>query len=167
MKLNTLIKYKKAKKRVGRGIAAGQGKTAGRGTKGQKSRSGKKLRAGFEGGQTPFFQKIPKYRGFTNINQINYQVINVGDLEKLGLKEVTKENLLEKRAIRKKTIPVKVLGNGTLTQAVKVSLDAASKSALDKINKAGGSFTSTKRPKKITPKKTYPGQITEPEIKKE
>lgn len=153
MKLNTLTKYKKPKKRVGRGIAAGQGKTCGRGHGGQKSRSGKTIRAGFEGGQTPYFQKLPKYRGFRNINQVEYQVINVSDLEKSGLKTVTKEALLEKRIIRKKTMPVKVLGQGEISASIKVELDAASKSAIDKITKAGGSFTSTKKAPKITKRK--------------
>lgn len=153
MKLNTLIKYKKPKKRIGRGIAAGQGKTCGRGHGGQKSRAGKTIRVGFEGGQTPLFQKLPKYRGFRNINQVEYQVVNLSDLEKSGLKTITKEALLEKRIVRKKTLPIKVLGQGEITSAIKVELTAASQSAIDKITKAGGSFTSTKKAPKITKRK--------------
>jgi len=157
MKLNTLIKYKKPKRRLGRGIAAGQGKTAGRGTKGQKARAGKTLRPGFEGGQTPLLGRIPKYRGFHNINRVEFQIINVQDLENLGLTKVTKETLLGKRMIRKKTMPVKVLGRGELSRAVEVALDAASQAAIDKITTAGGSFTATLKKRKVTPKKTYPG----------
>jgi len=145
MKLNTFQSYKKRKKRVGRGISAGQGKTAGRGHKGQKARTGKKLRPGFEGGQTPIFQRLPKYRGFRNINRVEYQVINVGDLEALNEKTVTRATLYEHSLIAKKNLPVKVLGMGELTKALNVSLEKASESAIEKITKAGGSFTSTAR----------------------
>lgn len=143
MKLNTLTRYKKATKRLGRGRATGVGKTSGRGHKGQKSRTGKKLRAGFEGGQTPIFQRLPKYRGFKNPNYVEYQVINVSDLEKLGEKTVNQEVLMTSGLIKKKNMPVKVLGNGDLSKAVSVELAKASQSAIDKITKAGGKFTST------------------------
>ena len=143
MKLNHFQSYKKRKKRVGRGISAGQGKTAGRGHKGQKARTGKKLRPGFEGGQTPIFQRLPKYRGFRNLNRIEYQVINVGDLEGLKGKTVTRESLFENKLIAKKNLPVKILGMGELTKALGVSVERASASAIEKITKAGGSFTST------------------------
>ena len=146
MKINTLPRLKKSKKRLGRGHSAGQGKTCGRGHKGQKARTGKKLRPGFEGGQTPIFQRLPKYRGFRNINHIDYQVVNVGDLNKLEKeKEINREKLLEHRLIQKKNLPVKILGQGELSHAFIVKVDAASKEAINKIEKAGGSFTSTKK----------------------
>src|SRR5690606_35782695 len=115
MKLNTLVKYKKPTRRLGRGHAAGQGKTSGRGHKGQKARTGKKIRPGFEGGQTPLFQRLPKYRGFKNPNKVEFQVINVGDLENLKAGSVTKEVLFENKLIAKKNLPVKLLGNGELS----------------------------------------------------
>ena len=143
MKLNTLPSYKKEKKRLGRGRATGVGKTSGRGHKGQKARTGKKIRAGFEGGQTPIFQRLPKYRGFKNPNYVEYQVVNVSDLDKLSAKNVTRETLLESGLISKKTLPVKILGNGDLSKALTVEVEKASQTAIDKITKAGGSFTST------------------------
>ncbi len=143
MKLNTLTRYKKASKRLGRGRATGVGKTSGRGHKGQKSRSGKKLRAGFEGGQTPLFQRLPKYRGFKNPNYVEYQVLNVSDLESLGEKTVNQDVLLASGLIKKKNLPVKILGNGIITKAVEVSVEKASQSAIDKITKAGGKFVSS------------------------
>lgn len=154
MKLNELSKYKTTSKRLGRGRATGKGKTSGRGTKGQKARTGKKIRAGFEGGQTPIFQRLPKYRGFTNPNHINYQVINVSDLESLSEKKVDMETLLSHRLITRKSMPVKLLGNGELSKAFTVELDQASKSAIEKITKAGGSFISTMKPSKKADKAT-------------
>jgi len=156
MKLNTLPSYKKRNKRVGRGRATGFGKTSGRGHGGQKSRAGKKIRAGFEGGQTPIFQRLPKYRGFKNPNYIDYQVVNVGQLQDLSAKTITREVLLESRLISKKTLPVKILGKGELSKALKIEVEKASQSAIDKISKAGGSFTSTapeKPEKKVKEKK--------------
>lgn len=153
MKLNTFTTFKKRSKRVGRGIAAGQGKTAGRGHKGQKARTGKKLRAGFEGGQTPIFQRLPKYRGFRNPNEIDYQVINVGDLNDHKGKTVTVASLSEQKLVAKKNRPVKILGMGELTVALTIEVEKASDSALAKISAAGGTFTSThksnKKPKEV------------------
>lgn len=140
MKANTLTSYKKSRKRLGRGRATGVGKTSGRGHKGQKARTGKKLRAGFEGGQTPLFQRLPKYRGFKNPNTIMYQVINVSDLEKLSEKSVTAETLKKAGLIRKTSEPVKILGNGVITKAVTVEAEKASESAIKKITEAGGKF---------------------------
>jgi len=156
MKLNELTSINKRSKRVGRGRATGKGKTSGRGHKGQKARAGKKLRAGFEGGQTPIFQRLPKYRGFTNPNYIAYQVINVSTLEELGEKTINKESLLKHRLIRRLSQPVKILGNGDLSKSLTISVEAASKSALDKISKAGGSFTSTKPPPIVNKKYQAP-----------
>jgi len=127
----------KKRKRVGRGPGSGYGKTAGRGMNGQKSRSGYSRKRAFEGGQMPLVRRIPK-RGFTNIFREEYNVVNVCDLEKLGLNEVTIEILLEKKLIRNKNLKVKILGNGELTKKVKVSAHKFSKSAVEKIEKNGG-----------------------------
>ena len=128
---------KKTKRRVGRGQGSGRGKTAGRGTKGQKSRSGSKSRAWFEGGQMPLQRRVPK-RGFTNIFRKEYQIVNVGDLSRLKLTKISPEALLEARMIRKKTVPLKVLGNGDVTKKLEVSAHAFSKSAIEKLEAAGG-----------------------------
>ena len=124
--------------RRGRGHGSGNGKTAGKGHKGQKARSGAP-RIGFEGGQMPLFRRIPK-RGFTDpnskvITEINISVLedryNAGD-------EVTLENLLEKRIVRKLTDGVKILGNGELTKKLTVKVNAFSASAKEKIEAVGG-----------------------------
>jgi large subunit ribosomal protein L15 len=112
---------------------------AGRGHKGYGSRSGSKKRSWFEGGQMPLQRRLPKF-GFTNIYRKQYQVVNVGSLEKLaGVKEVTNEVLLKNGLIRKKNLPVKVLGEGELTLKLTVKVDAVSKTAKEKIEKVGGS----------------------------
>jgi len=127
------------KKRRGRGEGSGLAVTAGRGHKGYGSRGGSKKRAWFEGGQMPLQRRVPKF-GFTNINKVYFQVINVGQLEKLsGSKKITKDILYENGLIRKKRLPVKVLGDGELTKKVSVEVDAISKSAKEKIEKLGGS----------------------------
>ena len=128
---------RKTKRRVGRGQGSGRGKTAGRGTKGQKSRSGSKSRAWFEGGQMPLQRRVPK-RGFTNIFRKEYQIVNVGDLSQLKLTKVSPEALLNARLIRKKTVPLKVLGHGEVTKQLEVSAHAFSKSAIEKLEAAGG-----------------------------
>ena len=128
---------KKTKRRVGRGQGSGRGKTAGRGTKGQKSRSGSKSRAWFEGGQMPLQRRVPK-RGFTNIFRKEYQIVNVGDLGRLKLKKISPEALLKARMIQKKSVPLKVLGNGEVTKQLEVSAHAFSKSAIEKLEAAGG-----------------------------
>ena len=132
---------RKNKKRVGRGEGSGLGVTAGRGNKGYLSRSGSKKRSWFEGGQMPLQRRLPKF-GFTNIFKKEYQVINVEDLEKIKNKEdVTPQVLLENGLIRKKQIPVKLLGNGELKSKVNIKVNAISKSAREKIEKQGGSVT--------------------------
>lgn len=128
---------KKTKRRVGRGQGSGRGKTAGRGAKGQKSRSGSKSRAWFEGGQMPLQRRVPK-RGFTNIFRKEYQIVNVGDLSHLKLKKISPETLLEARMIRKQAVPLKVLGDGDVTKPLEVSAHAFSKSAIEKLEAAGG-----------------------------
>ena len=120
---------KKKRKRVGRGVGSGHGKTSCRGSKGQKSRSGSKSRSWFEGGQMPLQRRVPK-RGFTNIFRRQYDVVNVGDLEKLGEKVVSQEVLLKARLIRKKNCLVKVLGNGEITKSIEVQAHDFSKNAV-------------------------------------
>ena len=128
---------RKKRKRVGRGPGSGLGVTAGRGTKGQKSRSGHSTRAGFEGGQMPLIRRVPK-RGFTNIFRTEYAVLNVSQLAALEIDEVTPE-LLAERHLVKKGRPVKILGDGELDRAIRVSAHKFSKSARAKIEDAGGS----------------------------
>ncbi len=127
-----------AKKRLGRGVGSGTGKTAGKGTKGQNSRSGGGTRPGFEGGQTPFFKRMPK-RGFTNRNRKEFACVNVSDLNRYTEGTVvTKELLLKDRLIRKELSGLKVLGNGDLTVKLAVQADKFTKSASEKIEAAGG-----------------------------
>ncbi|HJB40151.1 MAG TPA: 50S ribosomal protein L15 [Candidatus Ruthenibacterium avium] len=127
----------KAAKRKGRGAASGNGKTAGYGHKGQKARSGVK-KAGFEGGQMPLQRRLPK-RGFNNIFATVYTTVKISDLEKFEAGSVVDANaLLEKGVIKKVNDGVKVLGNGELTKALTVKLDAYTASAKEKIEKAGG-----------------------------
>jgi large subunit ribosomal protein L15 len=126
-------------KRRGRGIGSGNGKTAGRGHKGAGSRSGTKKKLYFEGGQTPLTRRIPK-RGFNNIFSVSYQVVNLGDIEKIVTadKEVTAQWLFENGFVRSPEARVKILGNGEFTKGVVVKAHAFSKSARDKIEKAKG-----------------------------
>ena len=138
----------KAKRRVGRGIAGKGGKTAGRGTKGQKARS--KIKPGFEGGQLPLVQRIPKLRGFNNPFRVEYVVINVGALADLGTTDVTPAALRAKGLIPKKGL-VKVLGDGELTSALSVSAHAFSKSAEQAITAAGGSVSVLPKPWAVRP----------------
>jgi large subunit ribosomal protein L15 len=126
----------KAKHRVGRGTGGKGHKTAGRGTKGQKARS--RVPAGFEGGQLPLMQRIPKLKGFKNPFLIEYTPVNLAALEALGKEEVTPAVLVESGLARPKAL-VKVLGQGSLTRPVKVSAHAFSKSAEAAITAAGGS----------------------------
>jgi large subunit ribosomal protein L15 len=137
------------KTRVGRGIAAGKGKTAGRGTKGQRSRAGASIPAWFEGGQTPLHIRIPKLRGFRNINDIQYEVVNVGaisaavDAGKLEVQKgapvtVNADTLKQAGLVRRDRLPLKVLGHGEVTTTMFVLADAFTKSAREKIEAAGG-----------------------------
>lgn len=128
-------------KRRGRGEGSGLAVTAGRGHKGYGSRGGSKKRAWFEGGQMPLQRRLPKF-GFTNINKVVYQVINVSDLQELDVKkEITPDTLFESKKIRKKRIPVKLLGTGEITKKVDIKVNAVSKSAREKVEKAGGTVT--------------------------
>lgn len=139
MKINELRPAKgsvKKKNRVGRGQASGNGKTAGRGENGQKSRSGYSRALYSEGGQTPLTRRLPK-RGFTSRFKVEYTTINIAMLENLDVELVTPGILLEKGMI-KKNMPVKILGNGTLTKSLEVQANAFSKSAEEKITEAKG-----------------------------
>jgi len=125
------------RKRKGRGKSAGQGKTAGRGTKGYKARHNQRL--GFEGGQVPLQRRVPKLKGFSNPNRVEWAVINVerlGEAFEAGT-EVTPE-LLRDRGLVRKAMPVKVLGRGDLDRALTVRANAVSGSARTKIEQAGG-----------------------------
>ena len=129
---------RKAPKRVGRGPGSGHGKTASRGHKGQKSRSGGGVRAGFEGGQMPLQRRLPK-RGFTNIFKVEYQIVNVKDLQGFEAHTVITPQLLrETGRIRTLRKPVKILGKGELSVALIVQSDKFSESAKQKITAAGG-----------------------------
>jgi large subunit ribosomal protein L15 len=141
MNLSTIRAPRKGtekRKRVGRGMGSGMGKTSTRGHKGQRSRSGSRLLRGFEGGQMPLHRRVPK-RGFKNIFREEYAVVNVDRLAELGETEITPE-VLKKAGVVHGNKPVKVLGNGELKSAVTVRAHKFSKSAQDKITKAGGRF---------------------------
>jgi len=138
--LSTIRAPKKAnenKKRVGRGMGSGMGKTSTRGHKGQGSRSGSRQKRGFEGGQMPLHRRLPK-RGFFNIFRTEYQVVNLAELAELGEKEITLEVLRKARLVKGKNSLIKVLGDGELRSAITVHAHKFSKSAQEKITKAGG-----------------------------
>lgn len=130
---------KRQKPRLGRGDGSGHGNFSGRGTKGQNQRAGGTRRPGFEGGQTPIIRRVPKLKGFRHHSQVIFQVIN---LEQLNIfkdgEEITAENLLAKKLIRKATLPVKILGMGKLTKKLSIKIPKISRTAREKIIKAGG-----------------------------
>lgn len=130
--------------RVGRGIAAGQGKTAGRGTKGQGARTGKKLRPGFEGGQTPLMQRLPKLRGFTS-HRVKAETVYTGQLDAVKGKVIDPATLSEAGLVSNPYVKVKLLVKGDVTKAFTVKLLSASEQAVAAIEKAGGSFEKTAR----------------------
>jgi large subunit ribosomal protein L15 len=133
---------KKRGRRVGRGIAAGQGASCGFGMRGQKSRSGRPTRPGFEGGQMPLYRRVPKLKHFTVINPKVYTVINVGRLADLEANStVSMESLLEAGIVTSNDGPLKILGDGELTVALKVEAAAFTATAKSKIEAAGGSVT--------------------------
>jgi large subunit ribosomal protein L15 len=140
MNLSNLRAPKKAnrnKKRIGRGMGSGTGKTSGRGHKGQGSRSGSSLMRGFEGGQMPLHRRMPK-RGFTNIFRTEYTVLNLDRLAEMGETELTYDRLRELGFLKRRNELLKILGNGELTTAITVHAHKFSKSAQEKIEKAGG-----------------------------
>jgi large subunit ribosomal protein L15 len=141
MNLSNLRAPKKAaenKKRVGRGMGSGMGKTSTRGHKGQRSRSGSRMMRGFEGGQMPLHRRMPK-RGFTNIFRQEFNIVNLEKLSLLGETTITPD-VLRKAGVIKGKHPLKVLGEGELTIALTVHAHKFSKSAQEKITKAGGKF---------------------------
>ncbi len=145
MNLSNLRAPRKAnenKKRVGRGMGSGMGKTSTRGHKGQGSRSGSSLMRGFEGGQMPLHRRLPK-RGFTNIFKTEYEVVNLDRLARLSETEITPEVLRKAGVVTSKNTLVKVLGQGDLSKALTVHAHKFSKSAQEKIEKAGGKITRT------------------------
>lgn len=139
------VSANKSKKRVGRGIAAGQGKTAGRGTKGQKARTGKKLRPMFQGGSRPLAQAIPKARGFKSL-RTPAQVVYLDHLNVFDGKTADNMTLFEEGYIATPFHTVKVITRGELTAKVTLKVQGASKSAIEAINKAGGSFEKVATP---------------------
>ncbi len=141
MNLSNIRAPKKAsenRKRVGRGMGSGMGKTSTRGHKGQRSRSGSRMLRGFEGGQMPLHRRMPK-RGFTNIFRKEYNIVNLEKLAALGETTITPE-VLRKAGVIKSKHPVKVLADGELPTALTVHAHKFSKSAQEKITKAGGRF---------------------------
>lgn len=130
---------RKKMKRVGRGVGSGHGKTSCRGHKGQKARTGGGVKPGFEGGQMPLIRRIPK-RGFTNIFQKRFAVVNVGSLDRLEESVITPELLIEKGLVRDMMDGIKVLGEGEVTRPMTVKAHAFSKSAEEKIIQAKGSI---------------------------
>ena len=126
-----------AKKRVGRGMGSGHGKTSARGHKGQHAGTGFSQKRGFEGGQMPLHRRLPK-RGFTNIFKKQFAIVNLGRLEKLEGDTFNADRLIELGAIRKLGDGLKILGTGQLTRKITVEAHHFSKSALEKIQKAGG-----------------------------
>jgi len=141
MNLSNIRAPKKAsekRKRVGRGMGSGMGKTSTRGHKGQRSRSGSRMIRGFEGGQMPLHRRMPK-RGFTNIFRKEYSIVNLEALAALGESTINPD-VLRKAGVIKTKHPVKVLGDGELKAALTVQAHKFSKSAQEKITKAGGKF---------------------------
>jgi len=139
MNLSNLRAPKKAnsnKKRVGRGMGSGMGKTSTRGHKGQRSRSGSRMMRGFEGGQMPLHRRLPK-RGFTNIFKTEYTILNIDRIAELGETDITFDSLVKAGLVKTGDL-VKVLGDGDLKKKVNVQAHKFSKSAQEKITKAGG-----------------------------
>ena len=129
---------RKERNRVGRGIGSGNGKTAGKGSNGQNARSGGGTRPGFEGGQTPLFQRLPK-RGFTNINRKDYAVVNLDTLNRFeDGTEVTPELLIETGVVSKAKSGIKILANGKIEKKLTVKANKFSSTAVEAIEAAGG-----------------------------
>ena len=145
IKLNNRNKINKSKLRVGRGIGSGKGKTSGRGVKGQKSRSGVAIKS-FEGGQMPLYRIIPK-RGFNTINKKTIAILNLNkiqsyiDKKNIKTTDTLNSNLLKKlKLIDQNSIKLKILGSGAIKDKINIEADLASKSAVEKLEKIGGSI---------------------------
>ena len=179
LSLNTLkpAAARKTRKRVGRGLGSGKGRYSGRGIKGQKSRSGShKMRPGFEGGQTPLYMRLGKQRGPYSADAMpmgphrtSTQPVNVAALEERfdAGAEVTVEALVEKGLIKNSRIDVKLLGQGDLTKKLSITVHAASASAREKVEGAGGSLTLLREPKERRPKRKPQSAQTRPEAEAE
>ncbi len=143
LKLNNLQRTNKNKvsKRIGRGTGSGSGKTSGRGHKGQKARSGASIRPGFEGGQMPIQQRLPKF-GFTSRQKPYRTHIKLRDIEKLAEDHITLEVLKKNKIISNKIKKVKIINGGELTKTVKIEGLSVSKSVEELINKLGGEIIS-------------------------
>ena len=128
---------RKDRKRIGRGPGSGTGKTSGRGQKGQKSRSGGNPHPWFEGGQMPLYRRLPK-RGFTNIFKKEYEIVNLAQLADLETKDPITPEVMREKGIIRRVDSVKILGNGELPEALTVHAQKFSRSAVEKIEKAGG-----------------------------
>ena len=145
IRLNNRTKINKKKIRVGRGIGSGKGKTSGRGVKGQKSRSGVSIKS-FEGGQMPLYRRLPK-RGFNPIQKKNIAILNLDkiqsfiDKKSVKTSEILNSNLLKKlKLINKRSSKLKILGSGEIKDKINIEADLASKSAVNKLEKIGGSI---------------------------
>ena len=145
IKLNNRNKMNKSKLRVGRGIGSGKGKTSGRGVKGQKSRSGVAIKS-FEGGQMPLYRRLPK-RGFNPINKKTIAILNLDkiqsyiDKKNIKTTDTLNSNLLKKlKLIDQNSIKLKILGSGAIKDKINIEADLASKSAVEKLEKIGGSI---------------------------
>ena len=143
--LNNRSKINKSKIRVGRGIGSGKGKTCGRGVKGQKSRSGVAIKS-FEGGQMPLYRRLPK-RGFNPINKVKIAILNLDkiqsyiDNKNLKTSDTINSDLLKKlKLINKNALKLKILGSGEIKEKINIEADLASKSAVEKLEKVGGSI---------------------------
>ena len=150
MQLNNLTKINKKKIRVGRGIGSGKGKTSSRGHKGQKSRSGVSIKS-FEGGQMPLYRRLPK-RGFKSLNKNKIAILNLSKIQNIFEKSKNKlQNILdlkilkEKKLVNKKFIKLKVLGSGEIKKNIQITAHFASKTALEKVEKAGGKLNILKK----------------------
>ncbi|QOX78465.1 50S ribosomal protein L15 [Trichlorobacter lovleyi] len=146
MELNSLrpaLGSTKNRKRIGRGIGSGHGKTATKGHKGQKARSGGSIKPGFEGGQMPLQRRLPK-RGFRPLDRNEYVLINLQQLDVFEAGScVDRDAMNAKGLLKKSNLPIKVLANGDLTKALTIKADKFSKSAIDKIQAAGGKIEGT------------------------
>ena len=143
--LNNRTKRNKTKIRVGRGIGSGKGKTSGRGVKGQKSRSGVAIKS-FEGGQMPLYRRLPK-RGFNPVSKDNIAILNLDkiqsyiDKKNIKISDILNSDLLKKLSlINKNSVKLKILGSGIIKDKINIEADLASKSAVEKLEKAGGSI---------------------------
>ena len=145
IKLNNRLKINESKIRVGRGIGSGKGKTSGRGVKGQKSRSGVAIKS-FEGGQMPLYRRLPK-RGFNSISKKNIAILNLEKIQlyidKKNIKTseiINTDTLIKSKLINKNSKKLKILGTGIIKDKINIEADLASKSAIEKLEKIGGSI---------------------------